>query len=195
MSKVASLSPAAADRLARLSGTPWFSNSLRVDVVRVGGREGAYTSMDPAPGHITISSSNAYIQDWMAGEIMFHEASHLLFLPIMDAFTAEMRAQGKDVRRGPIESWNVNLWHVALFYMTGEVVRQALASRGIGYEPYLYKTGLFDRAWAHFRGADRDILERIRQRQNVAGRCDQTDRGCDQMNVSNRNEAEVEYAA
>ncbi|HEY6363094.1 MAG TPA: hypothetical protein VIX63_18445 [Vicinamibacterales bacterium] len=36
-------------------------------------------------------------------------------------------------------------------YMTGEVVRRALAGRGITYEPYLYKTGLFDRAWPQFK--------------------------------------------
>ncbi|HET8698436.1 MAG TPA: hypothetical protein VFO94_13165, partial [Gammaproteobacteria bacterium] len=27
----------------------------------------------------------------------------------------------------------------------------ALAARGIEYEPYLYKTGLFDRAWPMYR--------------------------------------------
>ena len=36
--------------------------------------------------------------------------------------------------------------------MTGEIVRQALAERGITYEPYLYKTGLFDRTWPRFKG-------------------------------------------
>jgi len=35
--------------------------------------------------------------------------------------------------------------------MTGEVVRQTLATRGIVYEPYIYKTGLFDRAWSRFK--------------------------------------------
>jgi hypothetical protein len=31
------------------------------------------------------------------------------------------------------------------------VVRQALAERGIPYEPYLYSTGLFDREWSQFK--------------------------------------------
>lgn len=142
MSKVASLSPAIPDRLSKLYGTPWFTQTVRVDVVRVGSREGAYASIDPPPAHITISSSNQFNTGWLAAEIMFHESSHALVRPILEAFSAELRAQGKTSR---------DLWHVALFYMTGEVVRQGLAERGIAYEPYLYKTGLFDRAWPQFR--------------------------------------------
>jgi hypothetical protein len=42
-------------------------------------------------------------------------------------------------------------WHAALFYLTGEVVRQALAERGIAYEPYVYANGLFERAWPQLR--------------------------------------------
>ena len=35
--------------------------------------------------------------------------------------------------------------------MTGEIVRQALAERGVAFEPYIYRTGLFDRAWPRFK--------------------------------------------
>lgn len=142
MSKVASLSPSVPERLARLYGTPWFTETVRVDVVRVANREGAYATTDPAPAHITISTSNPNNSGWLGAEILFHESSHALVRPILNAFSAELRAQGKNSR---------DLWHVALFYMTGEVVRQALAERGIAYEPYLYKTGLFDRAWPHLK--------------------------------------------
>lgn len=142
MSKVASLSPAVPDRLARLYGTPWFTGTVRIDVVRVASREGAFTSIDPAPAHITISSSAPANTGWSAAEILFHEASHALALPLIEAFAAELRAQGKQSR---------DLWHAALFFMTGEVVRQELAARGIAFEPYLYKTGLFDRAWPHLK--------------------------------------------
>jgi hypothetical protein len=151
MSKIASLSPAVPDRLTRLYGTLWFRQSVRVDVVRVGAREGAYTSNTPEPGHITISSSKPAIEGWMAAEVLFHEASHVLVRPLIEAFAAQLRAQGKDSSDGAIGSRNVDLWHVALFYTTGEAVRQALAARGIVYEPYLYKTGLFDRVFGRFR--------------------------------------------
>jgi hypothetical protein len=44
-----------------------------------------------------------------------------------------------------------DLWHVVLFYIAGEVTRQELGKKGIEYRPYLYATGLFDRAWPAFR--------------------------------------------
>jgi hypothetical protein len=44
-----------------------------------------------------------------------------------------------------------DLWHVVLFYIAGEVTRQQLAKNAIDYKPYLYATGLFDRAWPQFR--------------------------------------------
>jgi hypothetical protein len=142
MSKVTSLTPVVPERLARLYGMPWFTSPVRVDVVRVANREGAFTSIDPAPAHITMSSSAPFNQGWMAAEILFHESSHALARPLMDAFAAELRTQRKVSR---------HLWHAALFYLTGEVVRHALAERGIAYEPYQYKTGLFERAWPELR--------------------------------------------
>jgi hypothetical protein len=145
MSKVASLSPAIPERLARLYGTPWFTRSVRVDVVRVTSREGAFTSIDPPPAYITIASGNPNMTGWMAAEVLFHEASHALAMPLMQAFAAEQKTQAKLTAR--------DLWHVALFYLTGEVVREALETRNIKYEPYLYKTGLFDRAWPQYKAA------------------------------------------
>ena len=57
----------------------------------------------------------------------------------MNAALAESHKQASD------------LWHVVLFYVTGEVTRQQLAASGIEYRHYLYSTGLFDRAWPRFR--------------------------------------------
>jgi hypothetical protein len=142
MAKIVTLSPSVPKRLEQLYGTPWFTSTVRVDIVRVGNRQGAYSAIDPAPAHITISSSKADLEGWMGAEIMFHEASHALARPMMEAFGKELRAQGKN---------GADLWHVALFYMTGEVVRQALASRGTAYQTYMYKTGLFDRVWSRFK--------------------------------------------
>jgi hypothetical protein len=142
MAKLASLSPGVPDRLSRLYGVPWFTERVRVDVVRVGAREGAYTAIDPAPAHITISTGSPTMTGWTSVEVLLHESSHALVRPMMGAFEAESKKQGKATR---------DLWHVALFFMTGEVVRQALAARGITYQPYLYSTGLFDRAWPQFK--------------------------------------------
>jgi hypothetical protein len=142
MAKVAALTPAVPERLAALFGAPWLTGRVRVDVVRVANREGAFTSIDPPPAHITISSSAPNNRDWTTAEILFHESAHAMVFPLIDAFAVELRSQRKTSR---------DLWHVALFYMTGETVRQTLAARGIAYEPYMYKTGLFNRAWPHLR--------------------------------------------
>jgi hypothetical protein len=142
MAKVASLSPTVPDRIAKLYGSPWFTSLVRVDVVRIASQEGAFTSIDPAPAHITISSANSTITGWMAAEVLFHEASHALARPILQDFGEEAKLQKKDIR---------DVWHVALFFMTGEIVRQALADSGIAFEPYIYRTGLFDRAWSRFK--------------------------------------------
>lgn len=144
MSKVATLSPAVPERIAKLYGTPWFTRPVRVDVVRVTSREGAFTSIDPPPAYITIASGNSNMTGWMAAEVLFHESSHALAFPMIQAFAAELKTQGKS---------SPDLWHAALFFLTGEVVRQTLEARNIKFEPYLYKTGLFDRAWARYRPA------------------------------------------
>jgi hypothetical protein len=78
MAKVAALTPAVPERLARLFGTPWLTGTVRVDVVRVANREGAFTSIDPPPAHITISSSAPTNRDWTSAEILFHESSHAM---------------------------------------------------------------------------------------------------------------------
>ena len=82
MSKVASLTPAVPERLSRLYGVPWITSGIRVDVVRVANREGAFTSIDPAPAHITLSSSAPALREWMAAEVLFDEASHALAFPL-----------------------------------------------------------------------------------------------------------------
>jgi hypothetical protein len=140
--RVARLSPEVSDKLARLYDTHWFATPARVDVVRVGIWQGAYTALDPAPGYVTISSGDPNNQGWHAAEIVFHEASHALFQIPSDAIAREEREQRKNTR---------DLWHVALFYISGEVVRQALAARKIEYTPYLYDIGLLDRAWPQFK--------------------------------------------
>lgn len=48
------------------------------------------------------------------------------------------------------------LWHAVLFFLTGSVVAQLLADRGLGYTPFAESSGLFDRAWPHFREPIRD---------------------------------------
>ena len=141
--RLQAIAPQVTARLARLYETPWFREPVRVDVVRVGKSQGAYTSLDPVP-LIVISSGEPDYSEWSGAEMLFHEASHALVRPVSQRIRDVARASGKSLP---------DLWHVVLFYTTGEVVRQTLETRGVQYTPYLYATGLFDRAWPRFRQA------------------------------------------
>jgi len=129
------------DRLTRLYGKPWFTDPVRVDVVLVGKRQGAYTSVRPRV-HIVMASADTSYGGTNGIEMLFHESSHALIDNVSQAIAAAARRAGKDTR---------DLWHVVLFYIAGEVTRQVLAARSVDYQPYLYALGLFDRAWPAFR--------------------------------------------
>ena len=140
--RTAPVAPQIIDRLTSLYGVKWFETPVRVDVVRVGKSQGAYTTVIPRV-HIIVASADASYAGWAGAEMLFHESSHGLIQNVRAAVDQAMTAVGKNPR---------DLWHVVLFYITGEVTRQTLAARGVEYQPYLYATGLFTRAWPMFRG-------------------------------------------
>lgn len=131
-------------RLEELYGKRWSGLPLRVDVVETVDWSGANTIFrNPVGGHLLISNS---YQGPAALEIVFHEASHLLMDrkdPVQQAL--DNAASAVDFRL-PDE-----LWHVVLFYTTGEAVRRILDNGGKpGYTPILY--GIFDRGvWGRYR--------------------------------------------
>jgi hypothetical protein len=129
------------ERLTALYGVPWFTTPVRVDVVRVGQRQGAYTSNQPRP-HIVVASADRSYDGWAGTEMLFHESSHALIMKVRAAIDSAAALAHKNPR---------DLWHVVLFYIAGEVTRQTLAAKGIEYQPYLYATGLFDVAWPEFK--------------------------------------------
>jgi hypothetical protein len=139
---VRSIAPDVIARLTKLYAKPWFTSPVRIDVVWVGNRQGAYAT--DGPTHATISSGAANNTGWSAVEIVFHEISHILIEPIERQLAT---ALGDRLRDHGV------LWHVVQFYVTGQVVRDVLATRGISYDPYMYSTGLFDRAWSRYRAA------------------------------------------
>jgi hypothetical protein len=144
--RTAPLAPQIVDRLTSLYRAKWFDQPVRVDVVYVGKSQGAYTSVDPRV-HIIVASADSSYAGWAGTEMLFHESSHGLIENVRAAVEHAMNSAGKPPR---------DLWHVVLFYIAGEVTRQALAERGIEYQPYLYATGLFTKAWP----ALRDPIER-----------------------------------
>jgi hypothetical protein len=138
-----------ASRLEQLYQQQWTGLPLLVDVVETVDWSGANTIFRiRGGGHLLIS--NAY-QGSNELEIVFHEASHLLMgrtAPVKQALDSAARAA--DFRLPG------NLWHVVLFYTTGEVVRRVLADDGKpAYTPIVYE--LFAKnVWDE----DREALER-----------------------------------
>ncbi len=131
--------PAIARELSEVCGAPWPAQPFSVQVSRHASRFGAYTLVDPTV--ITVSSHALPNRKEAPLETVFHEASHALMEPLIDALHAEFSRQGKTPSR--------MLWHALLFFTAGEVVRHQL---GPGYVPYAYANGLYanDPEWAAF---------------------------------------------
>ena len=125
---------------------PWDGLPIQVDVVETVNWAGANSvSRDLGGGHLLISNS---YQDLAAIEIVFHEASHLLM------------GRGDPLRRALQEAASAldlplprDLWHVVLFYTTGEAVRRILNEAGESeYTPMVYE--IFGRSsWGRYRDA------------------------------------------
>jgi hypothetical protein len=145
---VTQLAPAETPKLALLFGTPWPTSAVRVDAVRIANRQGAYTSLGPS--WIVVSTGDPNNQGWAGAEILFHESSHLLVRSISSAIDKAAKDSSVQVPN--------DLWHVVLFYIVGEVTRQALSAHGVTYEAYLYRTGLFNRAWPRLKKPIETVL-------------------------------------
>ncbi len=123
---------AIADDLVRLYGMPWPKHPLRVEVAaEVGGPGAAYTT---DAGYVTLASTDARHQGDAGLEILFHEASHLMFAEVEKALAAAGEKTGRPVPDA--------LWHALLFYGTGRVVQKHI---GPGYTTYAEAQGLYTR--------------------------------------------------
>jgi hypothetical protein len=109
--------PALAKMLSAAYHEPWPTAPILVDLSVEAGPDGAYTTAD-APsgfgGHTVIAPSQ-YSDPDMAFEIVFHEASHTMG----GAFANRLSKEG----RVP------DLWHVLIFYTSGELVRRELGKQ------------------------------------------------------------------
>jgi hypothetical protein len=121
---------------------PWPAEPIPTEVAVRAGMVGAYTVGD----RITIASGLATYRGDAALEMIFHEASHVVGEPVLDAaIDRAARARGRPVPE--------NLWHAILFYTAGDVARRLLP----GYTPYAQANGLYSRSpdWTAYEGAIR----------------------------------------
>jgi hypothetical protein len=101
---VRAIGPDVIARLTKLYAMPWFTAPVRVDVVWVGNRQGAYATEGPT--HATVSSGKVAHVGWTSVEVVFHEISHTLIAPIERQLAV---ALGDRLREHGI------LWHVVQF--------------------------------------------------------------------------------
>jgi hypothetical protein len=139
-----------AQELSGVYEKPWQREPIRVDVVIYAGPFGAYTSLDPT--HITVASGDPRNEGLAGFEILFHEASHALSVPVQDAIAEACRQRDIPIPR--------DLWHALLFYTTGEMIRRAAAEgklqlpgagiKSASYTPYAYRNNLYSRGWEDY---------------------------------------------
>lgn len=133
-----------AARLADLYQQAWPDQHLIVDVVSTVNWAGANSFFsDNSVGHILISPGSTGHE---ALETVFHEASHGFMLrhsPLQQSIATAAEALKLPVPEG--------LWHVVLFYTTGETIRSILKAAGEGsYEPMIY--GIYSRSnWGNYQ--------------------------------------------
>jgi len=145
-SQLSEYEPEISMRLAKLYQQTWPDQRMQVDVVATVSWAGANSFFaDNKAGHILVSSGSAGPE---ALETVFHEASHGFMLrpsPLQDAIIQAAERLGVRVPDG--------LWHVVLFYTTGETIRATLETVGDpGYEPMIYE--IYGRSsWGDYREA------------------------------------------
>jgi hypothetical protein len=104
------------ERLAEIYQSKWPKEKIRVEVCAYANAAGAYTTLDPL--RVTISSVDPRNQGPEALDVLFHESSHGLALPVQNAIARECRQRDKPIPR--------NLWHALIYYTTTEVLRPIL---------------------------------------------------------------------
>ncbi len=129
-------------RAAAYTGT-WREDRNRVDVMVYANRVGGYTTSD---GHITVTSIEAGTQGHLGLELLFHEASHgdTMERPLRRLIRDSFNAIGAEAPS--------DLWHMTIFYTSGEITRAVLAEAGIDYpQTYAEFAGIFSRRQDNIR--------------------------------------------
>jgi hypothetical protein len=134
--------------LAAAYQVPWPVEPILVDLSCEAGPNLAYTTDGPhgTAGHSVIAPLGASDVD-DAFETVFHEASHTVDDKIMQMIDAEGARQHVNPPK--------ELWHVMIFYTTGEIIKRELGKQGDPtYKPYAYRVNLYGAAgWDKMRVA------------------------------------------
>lgn len=131
--------PALTDRLGTLYRSAW-PDGVTVDVTSYASATGANTASGPdVPPHVMVSHRDPDLAGYSGLELLFHEASHVVFGPnhgrVTEALTAAAESLGVEMPRA--------LWHAVSFHTSGWAVQREAASRGVAYGPYWRRNKVF----------------------------------------------------
>ena len=126
---------------ARVYGMPAPSRAS-VDIAAYAGPFGARTIIhESGLPYVTISPLFETYRGNAALEELMHEVSHALAFHNRGVVGGTIEAHAKMIGiKHPRD-----LWHAILFFNTGEVTRRYFAARGVEYEPYAFRTGVYNR--------------------------------------------------
>lgn len=134
------------DSIEQITRQVWQRDIIKVDVVYYGKvskrnhRNRPYTSIFPTHVVMNVVGNNDVIGSWL--ELLYHEAAHHLILSETYFIGGTIWDVANDM--------NVNLprqlWHMYLFYFTGEITRGLLKNLDIEYkETYIQRHGIYSR--------------------------------------------------
>lgn len=140
----------AVEQLQQLTGQYWQSQKIRVDITIFGklrfpkDRDKPYTTISPSTHIIMTASAAQPAGNWL--ELLYHEASHHLISGRWGFVGATIRNVAKVTQKKTLRS----MWHAYLFYFSGVVTRDLLASEGLeDYELYMVRNGVYSDPYAH----------------------------------------------
>lgn len=122
-------------KLENLSGNHW-SRVVRVDITAYGNWASAYS---PASDNIVVSSMDPLMHSTLFVEFVFHESSHLLF-----DRSSLFRKSLFQISKETSIKYPRNLWHAAMFYLSGLATKEALGNSNIEHHLIMDKKKVFE---------------------------------------------------
>lgn len=142
------------DNIQRLAGSEWPTEMIRIDLTAYASWSGAYTQTWPN-FNVIISTLDPLVLNPTFVEMVFHESSHILFLP-QSSFLKSIKNKSNDLEMKEPS----NLWHASLFYLCGRTVQDELMDKEIAHELVMDVKGIF----SYYNTKNfRDILEKYYQ--------------------------------
>ncbi|WP_128755178.1 hypothetical protein [Aquimarina sediminis] len=121
-------------KMEDFSGSKW-NGAVRVDLTTYGNWAGAYS---PDFDNLVISSIDPMMNSTIFIEFVFHESSHLLFTR-KSPFRQSLFLKSKELDiKQPRQ-----LWHAAMFYLSGLATREVLNEYDVSHELIMKKKSVF----------------------------------------------------